>query len=73
MIRQRGHAVCGVIVDVFHGKGEAGHLVHGIAVIIVLAVIRAQVKRPDRRRVLLDTSQLGHVGRRLLWLMFILY
>ena len=66
MIRQHGHAVCGVIVDVFPGEGEAGHLVHRLAVIIVAAIIAAEVEAPDRWRVLLDAGQLGHVGRRFL-------
>lgn len=63
VICQHGHAVCGVIVDIFHGEAEASHLVHGFAVIIVPAVIAAEIKCPDRRRVLLDTGQLGHVRR----------
>ena len=65
VICQHGHAVCGVVVDVFDRKAKAGHFVHGLAVIIVPAVISTEIKCPDRRRVLLDTGQLGHVGRHL--------
>ena len=58
-----GHAVCGIIVDVFHGKAEAGHFVHRFAVIIIPAIIAPEVETPDCRIVLLDAGKLGHVGR----------
>lgn len=61
-----GHAVCGVIVDALDREAEAGHLVHGLAVVIIPAVITPGIKRPDRRRVLLYAGQLGHVRRGLL-------
>lgn len=51
---------------VLHGERKACHFVHGLAVIVVPAVIAAEIETPDRWRVLLDTGQLGHVGRRLL-------
>ena len=61
VICQHGHAICGVVVDVFHGEAEAGHLVHDFPVIIVPAVIRSEVKCPDCRRVLLYSRQLRHI------------
>lgn len=66
VICQHGHAVCGVVVDVFHGEAEAGHLIHRLPVIIVPAIIAAEIEAPNRRRVLLNAGQLGHIGRCLL-------
>lgn len=50
-------------MNVFDRKAEAGHLVHGFAVIIVPAVIAAEIEAPDRRRVLLYPRQLRHICR----------
>lgn len=63
IIRQHGEAVSGVIVDVLYREAEAGQLVHGLAVIIVPAAVGTEIIAPDSRGVLLDASQLCHIGR----------
>ena len=63
IIRQHGEAIGSVIVDVLHREAEAGQLVHGLAVIIVPAAVGTEIIAPDSRGMLLNSSQLRHIGR----------
>ncbi len=63
VIRQHGEAVGGVIVDIFHRKAEAGQLIHGLTVIVILAVIGTEIIAPDSREVLLQ-KQPHHAPKR---------
>ena len=63
VICQHGEAIGGVIVDILHGEGKPRQLVHGLAVIIVPAAVGTEIIAPDSRGVLLNASQLRHIGR----------
>ena len=50
-------------MDVLHRKAEACQFVHCLAIIIVPAAVGTEIEAPDSRGVLLDASQLRHIGR----------
>ena len=54
VISQHGKGVCGVIVEIFHRKTEAGQLVHGLAVIIIPAFITAEIEAAHSRGMLFN-------------------